>query len=115
MKFCPVCKYYLYLNNEGNELNRLCRVCGYKELQTGGIVLETNIQEKASESYKIIVNEFTKHDPTLPHIHTITCPNESCPTNTVGEQKDVIYIKYDNTNLRYIYICNVCDRQWKTK
>jgi DNA-directed RNA polymerase subunit M/transcription elongation factor TFIIS len=121
MKFCPTCDYYLYLdkaNDDEQTLSRVCRNCGYRSSaddENGGLVMETIIQEKASEAYKVFLNEFTKNDPTLPHLHTLACPNKECATNTSGVQKDVVYIKYDPTNLKFLYICNVCDEKWKSR
>ncbi len=124
MKFCPVCHYYLYLQPDtyvradgvtAEKLMRICRSCGYQEDDAGGLVLETDLKEKTSEGYKIMLNEFTQSDPTLPHLDTIKCPNGSCSTNTAAAQKDVIYLKYDTVNLKYLYICNVCNHQWRSK
>jgi len=124
MKFCAVCHYYLYLQPDtyvradgatAEKLMRICRSCGYQEDDAGGLVLETDLKEKTSEGYKIMLNEFTQSDPTLPHLDTIKCPNGSCSTNTAAAQKDVIYLKYDTVNLKYLYICNVCNHQWRSK
>ena len=116
MKFCPVCRYYLYLDTADGNLKRICRSCGYKEEDTqGGLILETNLKEHTSDGYKVLVNEFTKYDPTLPHVDNIKCPNAICSTNTHGTKRDVIYIKYDTVNLKYLYICNTCDIQWRSK
>jgi len=96
-------------------LTRICRCCGYKEADTkGGLVLEMDLQEKTSEGYKVLINEFTTRDPTLPHIKTVKCPNEECKSNK-GSDRDVIYLKYDSEHMKYLYICNVCDTQWRTK
>jgi DNA-directed RNA polymerase subunit M/transcription elongation factor TFIIS len=121
--FCPTCRYYLYLNQEraGEDekediLRRICRNCGYQEEdKKGGLVLEIDLKEKTSEGYKILLNEFTKQDPTLPHVNTIKCPNMECQSNVGGKEKDVIYIKYDAVNLKFLYICNVCDTKWRSK
>lgn len=126
--FCPKCKYYLYLDQVDVEsedktskkvektLRRICRNCGYQHQdQQGGLILEIDLKEKTSEGYKILMNEFTKNDPTLPHVNTIKCPNEGCETNTSGKERDVIYIKYDAVNMKFLYICNVCDTQWRSK
>jgi DNA-directed RNA polymerase subunit M/transcription elongation factor TFIIS len=116
MKFCPVCRYYLYLDVDKINLTRLCRNCGYKEKEEkGGLILETHVQQRASEGYKILLNEFTKYDPTLPHMKTIKCPNGTCPTNVANQEKDVIYIKYDTANMKYLYICNICDTNWRSR
>lgn len=142
MQFCPFCKNYLYLlapedkfarsnpteqdtaaglggneiSDESHRLFRICRTCGYREQdKKGGLVLETNLKEKTSEGYKILLHEFTKLDPTLPHVDTIKCPNEGCASNAGSAKKDVIYLKYDAENLKFLYICNVCDTQWRSK
>jgi hypothetical protein len=125
---CPTCKYDLYLDQQDVEsadkssnkvektLRRICRNCGYQHQdQQGGLILEIDLKEKTSEGYKILMNEFTKNDPTLPHVNTIKCPNLGCETNTSGKEKDVIYLKYDAINMKFLYICNVCDAQWRSK
>jgi len=141
--FCPTCKFYLYLNHVGprailpvplgtlspdgpvapidpygpygDRLRRICRNCGYQEEDNkGGLILEIDLKEKISEGYKILMNEFTKYDPTLPHVNTIKCPNTVCESNS-GKEKDVIYLKYDAVNMKFIYICNICDTQWRSK
>lgn len=124
--FCPICRYYLYLKEEEKQeekksetkervLLRLCRNCGYQEIGTGGLILEIDLKEKTSEGYKILMNQFTDQDPTLPHVKTIKCPTENCDTNTAGKENDVIYLKYDAVNMKFLYICNVCKTHWKSK
>jgi DNA-directed RNA polymerase subunit M/transcription elongation factor TFIIS len=118
MKFCPDCNNYLYHKITNDTLKRECRNCGYNEIDVeGGKVMETVIQERTSESYKILLNEFTRQDPTLPHTKEIKCPNEGCPSNRGGTPRDVILIRYDAANLKYIYICNVggCGHTWRSR
>jgi hypothetical protein len=203
--FCKVCRYYLYLEEVHptkeeseigavSELRRVCRNCGYYKKMDGGLILEIDLKEKTSEGYKILMNEFTKNDPTLPHVHNLRCPNRRCLSNKgrlypdvvdkpvsipmkldevdekgspiaapaasipeiveaseepdeaiplgpspaaaaaaasmnggagpdiesedddKGEvESDVIYLKYDSVNMKYLYICNVCDTKWRSK
>ena len=132
MNFCPKCENYLYLEqgSEGEEvktffLNRRCLTCGYTEQdRKGGLVNETVVQERASEGYKILLNEFTRQDPTLPHVKTLPCPNTTgdpasgrpiCPTHSGSAPRDVIILKYDSQNLKFLYICNVCGEQWRSR
>ena len=116
MKFCQVCRYYLYLNVQENECVRLCRNCGYTEKEEKGtLVSETLVKELTSEGYKILLNEFTRQDPTLPHLTMMKCPRGDCESNVGSKEKDVIYIKYDAENLKYLYICNVCGEQWRSR
>ena len=53
-------------------------------------------------------NEYTKLDPTLPRIYNVRCPNGKCATNAENASKpaEVIYMRYDDANLKYIYICS---------
>jgi hypothetical protein len=30
-------------------------------------------------------------------------------------ESDVIYLKYDAINMKYLYICNMCDTKWRSK
>ena len=134
MKFCPTCKYYLYLKSnlakpettsEGAEsgaggtedqLTRHCVNCGYTEVdQKGGLISETLVQQKSSEAFKIMINEFTRQDNTLPHIKMIPCPKEGCPSNVGDKERDVIYMTYDAPGKKNLYICNVCGEQWKSR
>ena len=119
MKFCPTCKYYLYLkagSTEEEGLHRHCVQCGYSEKDTkGGLISETLIQQKSSEAFKIMINEFTRQDNTLPHIKMIPCPKLTCPTNEGGKERDVIYMTYDAPGKKNLYICNVCGEQWKSR
>jgi len=93
-----------------------CHVCGNIENQTkGGLVSEIYLKARGSEAYKIILNEFTRQDPTLPHLKTMKCPSAACNSNTSGADKDVIYLKYDAENLKFLYICNVCDTHWRSR
>jgi len=114
--FCPTCRYYLYLDQNDTTLRRICRNCGYQEEdKKGGLILELDLKEKTSEGYKILMNEFTQKDPTLPHVNTIKCPNAQCDSNAGSKEKDVIYLKYDAVNLKFLYICNVCEAHWRSK
>jgi len=119
LRFCPVCENYLYtdVDAESLDLFRVCRKCGHKEKDTkGGLVTEMMIQQQSAEGYKILLNEFTRKDPRLPHIRkNITCPNVSCDSNKGGKDPDVIYIKYDAVNLLYLYICDICGEKWHSR
>jgi DNA-directed RNA polymerase subunit M/transcription elongation factor TFIIS len=119
LRFCPVCENYLYtdVDAESMDLFRVCRKCGHKEKDTkGGLVMEMMIQQQSAEGYKILLNEFTRKDPRLPHIRkNITCPNVGCDSNKSGKDPDVIYIKYDAVNLLYLYICDICGEKWHSR
>jgi len=100
------------------QLTLTCNNCGYNEVnEEGGLIMETDLQEKTAEGYKILLNEFTRSDPTLPHTDIIKCPNPECGSNKGGATRDIIFMKYDQVNLKFLYLCNVkgCGHQWRSK
>jgi len=121
MHFCTECSnmYYLkVMENDANSLIYYCRNCGHEnDTLTAENVCVSDTQIKRTEDqYVHIVNEYTKYDPTLPRINTISCPNVKCDSNKEGEdhvEREVIYIRYDDTNMKYMYVCAVCNTNWK--
>ena len=90
--------------------------CGHESEDidaTDTCVLKTQVNRN-EEKYMHVVNEYTKQDPTLPRIKTIKCPNQECPSVKGDKENEVIFIRYDDTNIRYIYMCAHCDTTWRT-
>ncbi len=120
MQFCSKCDnmYYKKLDSSNpNLLVNYCRNCGHVDEMTEKGVCVLNTQLKQNEQkFNHIVNEYTKLDPSLPRIHTMRCPNQECKSNTGSEKgyPEIIYMRYDDNNLKYIYICTECDTVWKT-
>jgi len=85
------------------------------EPEKKGLVMETVIQGQASESYNVFLNEYTKEDPRLPHVKNLQCPNVDCPSRVGKEESDVIYIKYDTINMKFLYICTKCNTNWRSR
>ena len=123
MRFCEKCDnmYYIKIDeSDENKLSYYCRNCGHKDnnIDEDGIcVLNTQIK-KGKQQFHHIINQYTKLDPTLPRIYNIPCPNKECSTNQEDETKktlrEIIYMRYDDDNLKYVYICTTCDSQWTT-
>ena len=119
MHFCENCNnmYYLKIADDNeNNLIYYCRNCGHEDTTiTASNICVSKTQIKRSEQkYSHIINEYTKMDPTLPRINTIRCPNQTCQSNKDEIKREVIYIRYDDTNMKYIYLCAVCETMWKT-
>ena len=120
MRFCVNCDnmYYLRLSeNDENSLVYYCRNCGNSD-ETSTInntcVSKTNIINN-NQDYNNVINEYTKLDPTLPRINNIKCPNPKCTSNLDKESKnEVLYIRYDDINMKYMYLCTVCSTHWNT-
>lgn len=120
MHFCNKCNnmYYIRINSEDeNKLVYYCRNCGNEDDQlTAENICVSKTQLKRSEQkYNHIINEYTKFDPTLPRINTIKCPNSECSSNKSDGEREVIYLRYDDINMLYIYLCAKCDTVWKTQ
>jgi len=92
-----------------------CRNCGHQEdMQTSNLCVSKTNFKRSNLKYENSINKYTKLDPTLPRINTIKCPNEQCVSNTTDGEHDVIYIRYDDTQMKYVYLCPACDTVWKT-
>lgn len=99
-----------------NQLIYWCRNCGNKDNTLAGedtTVLKTEFKQ-TEHKFSHFINRYTKYDPTLPRINKVLCPNTECETNTKGVPKEVVYIRYDDKNMKYIYLCSICDTAWKT-
>jgi DNA-directed RNA polymerase subunit M/transcription elongation factor TFIIS len=110
--------YYIRVSSEDeNSLVYYCRNCGNEDtnLTKNNICVSKTHLKKSEQKYNHIVNEYTKLDPTLPRINTIKCPNSECASNKEGKSREVIYIRYDDTNKLYIYLCAHCDTLWNTE
>ena len=118
MKFCDVCEnlYYLKISEkEDMTLNYYCRKCGnVKEQDSFECIKEVTYTKSDSSEQEI--NSYLKYDPTIPFSTHLKCPNNTCETNKKTKDKPkskVIYYRYDEENLKYIYMCTVCDSSWK--
>ena len=119
MHFCNKCHnmYYIRLSSEEeDQLIYYCRNCGNEDttLTKNNICVSKTQLIKSEQKYNHIINEYTKLDPTLPRINTIKCPNTECDSNNEKCKREVIYIRYDDMNQLYIYMCAKCDTIWKT-
>ena len=128
MKFCPVCDYMMYVdsrydkNKEDGEpeenmmLKYMCHNCGYHidSDKEESVLVSDTYRSKHNESAYMVINKNIVHDPTIPHVNNIRCPNEGCKSNTDSSvERDVMFVKYDNTNVLYAYYCTHCNHSWK--
>jgi DNA-directed RNA polymerase subunit M/transcription elongation factor TFIIS len=121
MKFCTECDNLYYVKIDDKNMDQLiyyCRMCGHEDTnlnKEGVVVLKTNYK-KNEQKFNHMVNRYTKYDPTLPHTSGMKCPNEMCECNDASKklESDIIFIRYDDDNMKYLYICSYCDTTWKT-
>ena len=138
MHFCEKCgnMFYLKISEEvDSHLLYYCRKCGNKsdnpvDSDSNELCVSKTHIKKTTQSYKNIINSYTKLDPTLPRLTNMKCPNPECKniskeTGTTGgeakgdegeskatQENEIIYIRYDNDNMKYIYLCTNCDYTW---
>jgi DNA-directed RNA polymerase subunit M/transcription elongation factor TFIIS len=117
MNFCEKCDNMYYINisdEDDNKLMYYCRCCGNKKTNddttTNYILSDTNY----NNNYEYIHNPFLKYDPTLPRTTIIKCPNPDCQSNLNKDTKnEVIFVRYNDADLKYMYVCTSCDIFWK--
>lgn len=121
MKFCTNCNnmyYYATLHeSKRNEFIYHCRYCKNTERieNNGSYVVIDSKMKKQENKFNHIVNQYTKYDPTLPRIHNIQCISTECPSREKEDgNTEVIYMLYDENQLKYLYICVHCNTTWKT-
>ena len=120
MHFCSKCQNMYYISIDPNNANKLvyyCRNCGNVDetLSVDNVTVSKIQLKKSEQEFSHIINKYTKLDPTLPRISSILCPNPNCSTNADNTPKEIIYIRYDDTNMKYVYLCSTCDTVWKTE
>ena len=140
MNFCNQCHnmYYIRLSavvqhaeHEGDEsgekdktdelvenedkLVYYCRNCGNEDstINVNNVCVSKTQFKKEEQNFNNIINEYTKLDPTLPRINNIPCPNTECSSNSGDTDTDIVYLRYDETNMKYVYLCANCDTVWR--
>jgi hypothetical protein len=134
MKFCQQCDNMLYISLRPDErkddkplsLTYSCKHCGYfvtgddiaDEAKAAGreggdaAVLSIDYTDDQT-AYKQYATSYITHDPTLPRASHIVCPNAAC-TRAPEAPNEVIYIKYNQVQLKFMYYCTYCKTFWRT-
>ena len=115
MEFCDICENMLNLildKTDGN-LKYMCKSCSsYKKVDANfnPCVHKTNYGGDEKIFYEMFVNEYTFIDPTLPRSKQIHCPN--CSKKESHKETEVIYVRYNDADMKYIYLCCDCKNAW---
>ena len=88
---------------EIDKLQHYCRNCGNTTDITTSVVFRQDGGTNTSFEPSNYLNELSKYDPTLP-VAKISCP---CPGAGL---KDAVYVRYDNSNMKYLFMCKNCDQ-----
>ena len=112
MKFCSLCDNMLYMRSDDNvSLTYYCKNCNFSTVEKGDAlsVPITDTVYGAKSTLNIDFNDKgIKHDVTLPRVSNIACKNPNC-SRKPEEDNEVIYIKQDPVNLKFVYFCCKCD------
>jgi DNA-directed RNA polymerase subunit M/transcription elongation factor TFIIS len=114
IEFCDFCDNMVYMSLEKeNKATWYCKNCNHKKDIDEEDKIITILDKKYNNEleYLIYLNPYLKYDNTLPHIHNLECTNKSC-TKKEGQENDIIYIRYNNEDMKYIYICTYCNQNW---
>ena len=126
MHFCQKCGNMYYIKIQSDDKDNLiyyCRKCGYEDENISKdiknlCVSKTHVLNN-TELYSQVINKYTKLDPTLPRVNNIDCPNKNCITNKKSSESknqvenEIIYIRYNDADMKFVYLCCNCDTVWK--
>lgn len=115
MKFCNICENMLFITvNEQKELVYFCKSCDKRTVvqEKNSICVIDDRQVDDDILFNQFLNKNLKYDPTVPRVNNIQCVNPTC-TKEKDKANQVIYIKYDAVNMKYLYMCCYCDHFWK--
>lgn len=120
MHFCVQCSNMYYISIDPDNDNKLiyyCRNCGFIDtnISVNDVTVSKVQLKKSQQEFTHIINKYTKLDPTLPRVSNILCPNAECETNKDSKTREILYIRYDDSNMKYVYLCSSCDTVWKTE
>ena len=119
MNFCE-CGYMFFMKISKTDQSLLfyCRNCGNTEVPEKKHLVATKIiVERNEKNWKHYVNKYTKYDPTIPYDSTLDCPNTECQTHEKSNdlEKKILHIRYDEENMKYLYLCYHCAYTWNTQ
>lgn len=117
MKFCTFCENMLYVDvDQEKNLVYYCKSCSNKITQpkdAGSVTIVDDNKINNYMKYSQYINKYLKFDPTLPRVSNMVCPNAAC-TKKEDEENEVIFIKYDPNDMKYVYYCCFCSHSWIT-
>jgi len=114
----------LYINRNDDKLNYFCKTCNsvYKH-DDSDYKVNTIIFSRLYNN-DIIINKTNNNitnlleDKTLPKIkgkcfaYSTNPKKEHCCIKEDTKLKDIIFIKYNSEELKYLYICTECKCSW---
>ena len=119
MRFCNGCNNMYYIKSKEEENNNTtivyyCRNCGKEDenIEQNYVVSSFNKSDNLSDNS--FVNPYTKYDLTIPRVNTIKCINPYCNSNKEDNSNNILLIRTNEVDMKYIYLCSICDTKWKS-
>ena len=72
-----------------------------------------NQEDYGEGIHKQYLSQYIAYDHTLPRTDKIPCINKTCQ-RPESSKEEVIYLKYDSINMKFLYYCSHCGMFWKT-
>lgn len=130
MKFCEKCDNMMYFSvtpadsaDKGSgtssklNLQMMCRNCNFHSTIKDTInepVFTTELRDDLVNYKRHSVADL-KYDPTMPRLANYPCTNDktkSCRRKP-ATSTNILYMKYDATNMKYMFFCCDCNVFWK--
>jgi DNA-directed RNA polymerase subunit M/transcription elongation factor TFIIS len=117
VNFCKECHNMTFIHEtEEKTLVHVCKNCGFTEdFKNETACIYSSNFSKFDVSTFLNQNKYITHDKTLPSIKNnanIVCPNDECLTNAEKVDKSFKYIKYDEDQMKFMYVCETCGQSW---
>lgn len=115
MKFCPNCRNMLHnIEEDGTRAFIVCRKddCKHKEEITSNNPIVYDHKLKSDTTAEFATNPYLKYDPTLTHLNTVVCPNDSCRSHGDRIESDVVAVQINSQKLIWMYQCVHCEHTW---
>lgn len=108
------------MQNENKCLVKFCKHCEFEKIEPTdkAIKISETIYSEDDLLYNQHVNKYLRYDPTLRRINDniIKCPSKDCKTHKEKDiEQQLLYIKYDPANMKYLYVCDHCGYTWREK
>jgi hypothetical protein len=104
-KHCPFRKSIDQTSSDADNLGKIFDPCMYR----------SNYSSNHPLYYSTVVNQYTFDDPTLPCMSDSPCVNETCTSNTKDIDPDILYVRYNDQDLKFLYLCRHCRQCWHYK
>lgn len=130
MQFCPACDNILHMQIGQLEKNAsttqipltlYCKHCPYsidvdqtkknQNMMFNPCMYRSNYSSNHALYYSTLINQYTFDDPSLPRID-MACQNSNCVSHRDDVQSEILYVRFNDQDMRYVYLCKHCRQCW---